>query len=134
MRIRLRGAGFRERRPYVGPPLTGMSHVSYMYGMVDGTSHQKTSDKTREWVLLADKSRFAKVVDVAFTDIVRNALPTLALSREIDWGGSIMPLGDISYGVKSQLIVIAGILTIVRRRDVLRPIAVPLVQQCQLIL
>ena len=46
-----------------------------------------------------------------------------------------MVWGGISHGVKSQLIVIGGNLTALRYRDeVLRPVAVPLVQQRQLIL
>ena len=43
--------------------------------------------------------------------------------------------GDIAHEVKSQLIVVKGNMTAVRYRDeILRPVAVPLVQQRQLIL
>ena len=48
---------------------------------------------------------------------------------------SAMVLGGIAHGVKSHLIVIEGNMTAVRYRDeILRPIAVPLLQQRQLIL
>ena len=46
-----------------------------------------------------------------------------------------MVWGGIAHGVKSQLIVVEGNLTGVRYRDkILRPLAVPLEQQRQLIL
>jgi hypothetical protein len=48
--------------------------------------------------------------------------------------GSVMVWGGISHGLKSPLIVIAGNLTGVRYRDeILRPVAVPFVQQHHLI-
>ena len=48
-------------------------------------------------------------------------------------GGSVMVWGGISYGVKSPLIVVPGNLTAVGYRDeILRPVAVPLVQQHQM--
>ena len=44
-----------------------------------------------------------------------------------------MVWGGISHGVKSPLIVVPGNLTAVRYRDeILRPVAVPLVQQHQM--
>ena len=43
--------------------------------------------------------------------------------------------GGIAHGIKSQLIIVAGNMTAVRYRDeILRPVAVPLVQQRYLIL
>ena len=56
---------------------------------------------------------------------------------ERDWfgGGSVMVWGGIAHGIKSQLIIVAGNMTAVRYRDeILRPVAVPLVQQHNLIL
>ena len=47
------------------------------------------------------------MVDVAFTDIIGNASPTLG-------GSSVMVEGSISHGVKSQSNVIGGNLTTVR--------------------
>ena len=56
------------------------------------------------------------------------------LERDRFRGGSVMVLGGISHRLKSPLIVIAGNLTGVRYRDeVLRPVAVPFVQQHHLI-
>ena len=50
-------------------------------------------------------------------------------------GGSVMVCGGIAHGIKSQLIIVAGNNTAVRYRDeILRPVAVPLVQQRNLIL
>ena len=50
-------------------------------------------------------------------------------------GGSIRVWEDIAQGVKSQLIVLEGNMIAVRYRDeILRPVAVPLGQQRQLIL
>ena len=46
-----------------------------------------------------------------------------------------MVCGGIAHGIKSQLIIVAGNMTAVRYRDeILRPVAVPLVQQRNLIL
>ena len=46
-----------------------------------------------------------------------------------------MVWGGIAHGIKSQLIIVAGNMTAVRYRDeILCPVAVPLVQQCNLIL
>ena len=46
-----------------------------------------------------------------------------------------MVWGWIAHGVKSQLFVVDGTMTTARYRDeILRPMAVPLVQQCHLIL
>ena len=48
-------------------------------------------------------------------------------------GGSVMVWGGISHGVKLPLIVVPGNLTAVRYRDeILRPVAVLLVQQHQM--
>ena len=50
-------------------------------------------------------------------------------------GGSVMVWEGIAHGIKSQLIIVAGNMTAVRYRDeILRPVAVPLVQQRNLIL
>ena len=49
-------------------------------------------------------------------------------------GGSVMVWGGISHRLESLLIVIAGNLTGVRYRDeILRPVAVPFVEQHHLI-
>ena len=46
-----------------------------------------------------------------------------------------MVWGGIAHGIKPQLIIVAGNMTAVRYKDkILRPVAVPLVQQRNLIL
>ena len=76
------------------------------------------------------------MVDVVCTDVAENALPTPVLSNGIGFGGgSVMVWGGIAHGIKSQLIIVAGNMTAVKYRDeILRPVAVPLVQQRNLIL
>ena len=57
------------------------------------------------------------------------------VERDRFGGGSVMVWGGIAYGIKSQLIIVAGNMTAVRYRgEILRPVAVPLVQQRNLIL
>ena len=57
------------------------------------------------------------------------------VERDRFGGGSVMVCGGIAHGIKSQLIIVAGNMTAVRYRDeILRPLAVPLVQQRNLIL
>ena len=57
------------------------------------------------------------------------------VERDRFGGGSVMVWGGIFHGIKSQLIIVAGNMTAVRYRDeILRPVAVPLVQQRNLIL
>jgi hypothetical protein len=75
---------------------------------------------------------FVRTVDVVYTDVVRNASPTLTFLRGICLG--VAQLWSVRYRLKSLLIVIAGNLTGVRYRDeILRPVAVPFVQQHHLI-
>ena len=77
------------------------------------------------------------------TPSCRRCCPNSSLDRVIfcvvEWdrfgGGSFMVWGGIAHGVKSQLIVVDGNMTAVRYRyEIMRPIAVPLVQQRHLIL
>ena len=79
------------------------------------------------------------------TDVAENALPTPVLLNGIGLGvASLWSMGGgvgggggggIAHGIKSQLIIVAGNMTTVRYRDeILRPVAVPLVQQGNLIL
>ena len=57
------------------------------------------------------------------------------VERDRFGGGSVMVWGGIAHGIKSQLIIVAGNMTAVRYRDeILRPVAVPLVQQRNLFL
>ena len=77
---------------------------------------------------------FVMTGDVVCTDVVANGLPTLAFSRGIDMGEGRLWYGEgFRIGVKSPLIVVPGNLTAVRYRDeILRPVAVPLVQKHQI--
>ena len=69
------------------------------------------------------------MVDVVCTDVAENALPTSVVERDRFGGGSVMVCGGIAHGIKSQLIIVAGNMTAVRYRDeILRHVAVPLVQ------
>ena len=69
------------------------------------------------------------MVDVVCTDIAENALPMPVLSNGIGLG--VDPL----WSGEALLTVVAGNMTAVRYRDeILRPVAVPLVQQRNLIL
>ena len=57
----------------------------------------------------------------------------------VEWdrfgGGSVTVWGGIAHGIQSQLIIVVGKMTAVRYRDeILRPVAVRLVQQRNLIL
>ena len=57
------------------------------------------------------------------------------VKRDRFGGGFILVWRGIAHGIKSQLIIVAGNMTAVRYRDeILRPVAVPLVQQRNLIL
>ena len=76
------------------------------------------------------------MVDVVCTDVAENALPTPVLSNGIGLVWLRYGLGrHCSRDNISQLIIVAGNMTAVRYRDeILRPVAVPLVQQRNLIL
>ena len=69
-------------------------------------------------------------------DVTVNTSSILVLRNGIGFGGgSAMVCGGIAHGVKLQLIVVEGNMKAVRyRSEILCPIAVPLVQQPQLIL
>ena len=134
---RLREIGLRARRPYVVLPLTQARRLRRMAWL---TAHAPRLFPMRQWrrVLFTDESRFtiAQMVDVVCTDVAENALPTPVLSNGIGFGVAPLWSGEaLLDGIKSQLIIVAGNMTAVRYRDeILRPVAVPLVQQRNLIL
>ena len=72
--------------------------------------------------------------DVVCTDVVGERFADACVFEKDRYGGgSVMVSGGISQRVKSPLIVVPGNLTAVRYRDeILRPVAVPLVQQHQM--
>ena len=120
--------GLRARRPYIGLPLTQARRLRRMAWLM---AHAPRLFPMRQWrrVRFTDESRFtiAQMVDVC-TD-------ACVVERDRFGGGSVMVWGGIAHGIKSQLIIVAGKMTAVRYRDeILHPVAVPLVQQSNLIL
>ena len=85
----------------------------------------------RQWrrVFFTDESRFTLFRPDGQRRGERFA-DACVLERDRFGGGSVMVWGGISHWLKSLLIVITGNLTGVRYRDeILRPVAVPFVQQ-----
>ena len=105
-----------------------------------GTHNRQISPKTvvpmRQWrrVLFTDESRFTLYRADGRRRVYRRRGDRFAdacvVERDRFGGGSVMVWGGIAHGIKSQLIIVAGNMTAVRYRDeILRPVAVPLVQQ-----
>ena len=137
VRNRLREFGLRARRPNVGLPLDRARRARRMAWV---TAQAPRRFPLRQWrrVFFTDESWF-----IFFRADGRRRLYRRRGERFADacvferdryegGGGSVMVWGGISHGVKSPLIVGPGNLTAVRYRDeILRPVAVPLVQQHQ---
>jgi len=137
VRNRLREFGLQARRPYVGLPLTRTRRARRMAWLV---AHAARQFPMRLWrrVFFTDESRFTLFRHDGRRRVYRRRGERFAdccvLERDRFGGGSIMVWGGISHGLKSPLIVIAGNLTGVRYRDeILLPVAIPLVQQNNLI-
>ena len=135
---RLREIGLRARRPYVGLPLTQASRLRRMAWL---TAHAPRLFPMRQWrrVLFTDEFRFTLYRADGRRRVYRRRGERFAdacvVERDRFGGGSVMVWGGIAHGIKSQLIIVAGNMTAVRYRDeILRPVAVPLVQQRNLIL
>ena len=135
---RLREIGLRARRPYVGLPLTQARRLRRMACL---TAHASRLFPMRQWrrVLFTDESRFTLYRADGRRRVYRRRGERFAdacvVERDRFGGGSVMVWGGIAHGIKSQLIIVAGNMTAVRYRDeILRPVAVPLVQQRNLIL
>ena len=135
---RLREIGLRARRPYVGLPLTQARRLRRMAWL---TAHAPRLFPMRQWrrVLFTDESRFTLYRADGRRRVYRRRGERFAdacvVERDRFGGGSVMVWGGIAHGIKSQLIIVAGNMTAVRYRDeILRPVAVPLVQQRNLIL
>ena len=95
----------------------------------------------RQWrrVRFTDESRFTLFCADGRCRVYRRRGERFAdacfVERDRFGGGSVMVWGGIAHGIKSQLIIVAGNMTAVRYRDeILRPVAVPLVQHRNLIL
>ena len=135
---RLREIGLRACRPYVGLPLTQARRLRRMAWL---TAHAPRLFPMRQWrrVLFTDESRFTLYRADGRRRVYRRRGERFAgacvVERDRFGGGSVMVCGGIAHGIKSQLIIVAGKMTAVRYRDeILRPVAVPLVQQRNLIL
>ena len=135
---RLREIGLRARRPYVGLPLTQARRLRRMAWL---TAHAPRLFPMRQWrrVLFTDESRFTLYRADGRRRVYRRRGERFAdacvVERDRSGGGCVMVWGGIAHGIKSQLIIVAGNMTAVRYRDeILRPVAVPLVQQRNLIL
>ena len=103
------------------------------------TAHAPRRFPMRQWrrVFLTDESRFTLFRADGRRRLYRRRGERFAdacvFERDGYGGGSVIVWGGISHGVKSPLIVVPGNLTAVRYRDeILRPVAVPLVQQHQM--
>ena len=126
---RLREIGLRARRSYVGLPLTQARRLRCMAWLM---AHAPRLFPMRQWrrVLFTDESRFT-----LYRADGRRRVYQHRGERDRFGAGSVMVWGGIAHGIKSQLIIVAGNMTAVRYRDeILRPVAVPLVQQRNLIL
>ena len=105
------------------------------------TAHAPRLFPMRQWrrVLFTGESRFTLYRADGRCRVYRRHGERFAdacvVERDRFGGGSVMVWGGIAHGIKSQLIIVAGNMTAVRYRDeILRPVAVPLVQQRNLIL
>ena len=77
----------------------------------------------------------ARMVGAVYTDVAGDASLSLALTNGMFGGVSVMVCGGIGHEVKLQSIVEEVSMTGVRYRDeIIRPVAVPLVQRRQLII
>ena len=133
VRNRLREFG---RRPNVGLPLNWARRARRMAWV---TAQAPRCFPMRQWrrVFFTDESRFTVFRADGRRRLYRHRGERFAdacvFERDKYWGGSVMVWGGISQCVKSPLIVVPGNLTAVRYRDeILRPVAVPLVQQHQM--
>ena len=134
----MREIGLRARRPYVGLPLTQARRLRRMAWL---TGHSPRLFPMRQWrrVLFTDESKFTLYRTDGRRLVYRRRGERFAdacvVERDRFGGGSVMVWGGIAHGIKSQLIIVAGNMTALRYRDeILRPVAVPLVQQRNLIL
>ena len=136
VRNRLREFGLRARRPNVGLPLNRARRARHMAWV---TAQAPRRFPVRQWrrVFFIDESRYTFFRADGRRRLYRRRGERFAdacvFERDRYGGGSVMVWGGISHSVTSPLIVVPGNLTAVRYRDeILRPVAVPLVQQHQM--
>ena len=136
VRNRLREFGLRARRPNVSLPLNRARRARHMAWV---TAQAPRRFPVRQWrrVFFIDESRYTFFRADGRRRLYRRRGERFAdacvFERDRYGGGSVMVWGGISHSVTSPLIVVPGNLTAVRYRDeILRPVAVPLVQQHQM--
>ena len=130
VRNRLREFGLRARRPNLGLPLNRARRARRMAWM---TAQAPRRFPMKQWrrVFFTDESRFT--LFRLYRRRGERFADACVFERDRYGGGWVMVWGGISHGVKSPLMVVPGNLTAVRYRDeILRPVAVPLVQQHQM--
>ena len=132
---RFRDSGRRSCCPYASPPLT-LSVVSY--GVVNSICTQAISNKAEETSPFKRGVSLHSLSPDSSCRVYRRRGEHFAdafVGERGFIGGCIIVWGGIAHGVQSQLVVVESNMTTVRYRDeILRPAAVPLVQQHQLIL
>ena len=136
VRNRLRDFGLRIRRPNVGLPLNRARRARRMAWV---TAQAPRRFPIRQWrrVFFTDESRSTLFRSDGRRRLYRRRRERFAdaciFERDRYGRGSVIVWGGILHGVKSPLIVVPGNLAGVRYRDeILRPAAVPLVQQHQM--
>ena len=131
----MRDFDLRGRRPNVGLPLNRARRARRMAWV---TEQAPRRFPMRQWrrVFFTDESRFTLFRADGRRRLYRRRGERFADACVFErnrYGGPLMVWGGISHGVKSLVIVVPGNLTAVRYRDeILRPVAVPLVQQHQM--
>ena len=136
VRDRLREFGLRARCPNIGLPLNRARRARHMAWV---TAQAPRRFPMRQWrrAFFTDESRSTLFRADGRRRLYRRRgerfVDACVFDRDRYGGGSVMVWGGISHGVKSPLIVVPGNLTAVRyREEILRPVAVPLVQQHQM--
>ncbi len=129
---RLREAGLKPYRPYIGLPLTRRrSHVRLEWLR----QHRPNAFPLRRWrrILFTDESRFLLYRSDRRQRVFRRKgerySNNCVLECDRFGGGGVMVWGGISHGKKTPLVVIDGTLTAQRYCDnVLQPVVVPFVR------
>ena len=136
VRNRLRSAGLRARRPYVGVPLSqrhGQTRLAW--------TRQNRRWTNQQWatVLFTDESRFLLDMLDRRRRVRRRRGERYANCAIVEHdrygGGSLMIWGGISVRSRTELLVLNGTLTDQRYiNEVLQPVVLPFVQQHHVVL
>lgn len=131
IRNRLREAGLRARRPYVGPVLQ-RQHRRARVRWCTNVQGWNLRNWRRIW--FSDESRFPLQRHDGRQRVYRRRNERFANNcvAQVDrfGGGSVMMWGAISYTGRSELVLVQGNLTAVRYRDeILRPYMLPIMDR-----